>query len=85
MSKKARSRSTEIHQQLLPMWVVYDHPRDFPDGFIARKWWVGSTAEPTLVKLSSGTLEGVRALLPRGFYRIERYHADDPCIVEVWL
>ena len=25
----------------LSMWTVYDHPSDFPDLFIARRWEVG--------------------------------------------
>ena len=55
----------------LAMWTVYDHPKDYPDHFIARKWLVGSKrAEPEATDevIARPTLHEVRALLPPGLY-----------------
>lgn len=71
----------------LNMWTVYDHPRDVPDCFVARRWEIhkgGRTKATTDVVIGS-SLDEVRARLPGGLHRMERYENDDPKIVEVWL
>lgn len=70
----------------LEMWTVYDHPADFPDAFVARKWVVragGPIATPEVVM--GVTLEEVRERLPEGLYPLNRNEGDDPTIVETWL
>lgn len=70
----------------LEMWTVYDHPLDYPDGFVARKSIVGASMTTiTREMFEADTLDELRALLPAGLYRIHRYEQDDPMIVEVWL
>ncbi len=66
----------------LELWTVYDHPRDAPDEFLARKYVLD---QPTTVTVRGRTLDDVRSLLPPGLYRLPRQPADDPVIVEVWL
>jgi hypothetical protein len=66
----------------LPVWVIYDHPRDFPGAFVARLFIVDKATAKTL---KAPTLEGLRALLPAGLTRLERNPQDDPVIVETWL
>jgi hypothetical protein len=66
----------------LECWVIYDHPRDIPWAFVLRRW-VGETPDQTA--LAVPTLEDARALVPGGLVRIDRFPADDPAIVEVWL
>jgi hypothetical protein len=70
----------------LEIWTVYDHPSDYPASFVARKSVVGaSMTTMTHDMFVADTLDELRALLPRGLYRIHRYEQDDPKIVEVWL
>jgi hypothetical protein len=70
----------------LEMWVVYDHPRDMPDCFVARKWLIyGGRTEPTNALRAAGTLDEVRAMLPAGLVCLTRNEEDEPQIVETWL
>ena len=71
----------------LPMWVVYDHPTDFPDQFVARQHIVGIAGNtPTDRTMGSNDIEKVRAALRNlGLVKIDRSPEDDPVIVEVWL
>jgi hypothetical protein len=72
--------------QHLPMWVVYNHPKDFPEGFIARLHLaVDGRTLPTAAVQRAGTLAELRDLLPRGLVRIARNPQDDPVILETWL
>lgn len=73
---------------MLSMWVIYDHPLDFPGGYIARKWNIGGGLKPLFATgstVTGDTLEEVRAKLPRGLYRINRDPRDEPQVVECWL
>lgn len=71
----------------LSMWVVCDHPSDYPEGFSARLWEIrAGTYEPT------ETVIGCRELAPlrdyfekRGLTPLPREPGDDPVIVESWI
>lgn len=68
------------------MWVVYDHPTDYPFGYLARRWRVGSeSAEATDERVVGISLAAVRAQLPVGLVRLARAPEDDPVVVETWL
>jgi hypothetical protein len=72
----------------LPMWVVYDHPRDHPDGFIARMWYSLPRSMSTDRTLTAATIDELRKAIrcqSPGVVRIRRHPQDDQCIVEVWL
>ena len=70
----------------LAMWTVYDHPKDFPDKFVARKWLVATEPVATDEHLVSDSLEWLRRRFEEmGLYCIPRNPGDDPNIVEVWL
>lgn len=71
----------------LDLWTVYDHPTDFPDGFIARLWRVGENNRPCATDrvCIGATLDAVRAQLPPGLHRMSRMPDDDSVIVETWL
>jgi hypothetical protein len=69
-------------------WVVYDHPKDFPDGFIARLWTVGrgGRIEATNSIITTEDVGEIRKyLIAQGYIRMPRHPNDDPCILEVWL
>ena len=74
----------EAKQRFPPMWAIYDHPKDFPDCFVARLWY-GEV--PSLEVMQSATLpdliervERTGCCVPLG-----RFFHDDPCIVGVWI
>jgi hypothetical protein len=69
------------------MWTVYDHPKDFPHSFVARRFEVAKAVSwPTDDILVSGDLDMLRdELAARGLTPITRDPDDDPKIVEVWL
>lgn len=67
----------------LEMWVVYDHPKDLPHWWVARKW-IGEA--PTNCVMWSDDLEQVRDFLTNlGLAKIDRHPSDDPVIVEQWI
>ena len=80
---------TKRLDRALPIWVVYDNPRDYPGFFIARKRTVEAGKDvPTNEVLKAKSLEEIREriheVMPNGFM-IPRDETDDPVIVECWL
>jgi hypothetical protein len=71
----------------LSIWTIYDHPSDFPDGFIARRWEItGNGEEKTDDVVKAVELKSLQEhFAMRGLYRMPRYDEDDPVIVECWL
>jgi len=72
-------------QALLPMWVLYSAPTDYPESWVARLWVSLPNPQPTTVAIVAPTADEVRAQLPPGLVRLERQPQDDPKISEVWL
>jgi hypothetical protein len=75
---------------VLAMWTVYDHPSDFPECFVARKWEIPAREAPraTAEVLTAPTLTQLRELIVMDtccLARMDRDPAADPKIVEVWL
>jgi hypothetical protein len=70
----------------LPMWTIYDKPKDHPDGFIARLHEVAK-GEPRVTGTAlTGGLEEIRKVFwNAGLIRLTRDEKDDPQIVESWL
>jgi hypothetical protein len=73
--------------EILRMWVITREPRDLPGvAFAARLWEIGpGHSKPTPALLTGSDLDSIRACLPGGLYRLNRFDGDDPAIVEVWL
>lgn len=72
---------------VLSMWVVYEHPKDFPASWVARRWDLRK-GHPvaTANMIETNSLAEVRALLERmGLTCMPRDPRDEPQIVEVWL
>jgi hypothetical protein len=72
-----------FHEDGLPIWTIYDHPTDFPDSFVARKFVFG---RPTDAILTAPTLDELRRKLADiGLVALTRSPGDDPKIVETWI
>lgn len=71
----------------LEVWVVYDHPKDYPDFYVVRKQ-IAMPGEviPTKQVWMSESLESLRdELRQRWLTCIPRDPADDPKIIETWI
>ena len=80
---------TEEKEQLI-IWVIYKHPSDYPNKYVARKWTKPTDSKkrtllPTEIKLIADSIEEIRSKLPKFLTRFERDISDDPCIVETWM
>lgn len=69
------------------LWTIYDHPSDYPSGFIARLHLVvDGTGGPTPKVFACDQLEPLREQMrTMGLTCITRSPEDDPVIVETWL
>lgn len=66
----------------LHIWVVYRHPKDFPDKFVARRFILD---KPTQEIKTAESLDEIRNMLPLGLICFERHPTDDAVIVETWI
>lgn len=72
--------------EVLSIWVIYDHPRDYPESFVVRRHDVRPDRSEPTDESYAGTLEALREQMQgRGLYPMSRSEGDDPTIVEVWL
>jgi hypothetical protein len=72
---------------LLSVWTVYDHPKDYPDSWVARRHEVraGGQTVATMDAVFGTSLDDVRAKLPPDLYCLPRQPDDEPHIVESWI
>lgn len=72
------------------LWTVYDHPSDYPIGFVARRFTLAGATDQCL---TAPTLEQLRDAIAvadqiegRGLRAcLARHQRDDAKIVEVWI
>lgn len=64
------------------MYVIYDHPSDFPYNWAVRLF---VNNMPTNQAWVSPSLEEARKIIPKGYSCFPRLKQDDPCITEAWL
>jgi hypothetical protein len=77
---KANADSTKRGK--LSMWTIYDRPRDYPEGFIARRFEFDTPTGDTL----KGELDEIRKVLwQAGLLKLTRNDQDEPQIVETWV
>jgi hypothetical protein len=72
----------------LSIWTVYDRPKDFPRGHVARRFEVGvASPEPVATgDFVEGELSALRDNFRWcGLTCLTRNEGDDPVIVECWL
>jgi hypothetical protein len=81
-----RVRETAASHHALTIWMIYEHPRDHPDKFVARPSFVADNWTSVSAEcLTADSLEEIRALLHEGLVCLTRDEKDDPVIVEKWL
>ena len=76
-----------VKRGVLSMWTVYERPRDYACGFVARRFEItGKGPMPTQMTLKCLELEPIREKLARaGLIRLARNPEDERQIVETWL
>lgn len=71
---------------MLTFYAIYDHPKDYPNNFVVRKWVPGcGIVYASLKPVLAGSLEAARAALPKGLTQLPPHPDDDPVLVEVWV
>jgi hypothetical protein len=73
---------------VLNMWTVYDHPSDFPESYVARRFEVGGRHLQPFA--TTDIIQGELSIIREGFRQcgltcLVRSDGDDPKIMEVWL
>lgn len=70
----------------LAIWTIYKYPLDFPNNFVARKFFAraGQVVATGQVLLGT-TLKEVRDQLPDGLLWQDRQFLDPLQVVETWM
>ena len=72
-----------VKTTIVPLIVVYEHPEDYPDKFVARVWDAG---QPTQIVAVADDYEGILAAIPTAhMVNLGRDGNDDACIRETWI
>ncbi len=66
----------------MKLFVIYDHPKDYPNGFVCVLWKLEKRIK---VVGYADDLDGARGFIPPGRVNIGRFKNDDPAICEVWI
>lgn len=72
--------SYELH-----LWTIYQHPKDFPEGYVVREWIQQGDRVTAGTATRHPTLEEARGFIPPGLYRLMREPGDEPQVLETWL
>lgn len=70
-------------EPMIVMWTIFDHPADYPDGYVARLFVLGKPTENVIRTRQLDPLRG--AMLDMGLVKLARMPEDHPHIVEVWM
>lgn len=72
---------------VLNIWTVYDHPTDYPNEFVARRFETGPKGSfATSDVMSCPELRLIRGTFLRcGLVCMTRSRDDDPKIMETWM
>jgi hypothetical protein len=76
-----------FHDNILTVWVIYRHPKDFPKSWVLR----GQDAcadggiKPHAACHVASSLDNARSGLPPGLVNIGRQPEDDAAIYECWI
>ena len=69
--------------------TVYDHPQDFPHGYLARAHIIAHDGKAAyasqMIYIGRETIEEVRAAIPPDMVKMVRHPQDDPAILETYI
>lgn len=80
--------NTARERGALSLWTVYDHPKDYPDSFVARRFEAGGGEPAPMVTADvvTGSLDVIRESMAMcGLVCMTRAPSDDSRILETWL
>ena len=70
----------------LPMFVITDHPSDWPEFFVARLFLTLPQLELQQMAIMDHSLERLQETMQAlGLVKLMRSPGDDPVILETWL
>jgi hypothetical protein len=72
----------------LVFWVIWDHPKDFPNGYVLRPQIVvpgSGNRFTTSVAWYASDPDKLRAILPPGCIPFARSDQDPPYLLETWM
>jgi hypothetical protein len=74
-------------EPIMTQYVIYDHPRDYPDHFVLRRWYIYATGDARmgLEAVLSDSADDLRELIPPDLVLIGPAPNDDHSIAEVWV
>lgn len=70
---------------MLEQFTIYDRPKDFPSGFVVRRWEIDRSQIIPRNAEFFHTLADARKSIPPGLMCLHRAPNDDPRVVEVWI
>lgn len=78
-----------IPENVLVLWTIYDHPLDYPDFWVVRRFFGindehGDPVFDVVPRLAISLAEA-RSFVPLGRYRQPRVEGEDPFIAETWF
>ena len=82
-----QTEEPDAEEPLMVQYAIYDHPKDAPDSWVVREWWIMENEREPLPALARAfnTLEEARDYLPEGLTKIARHPDDDVSLVEAWV
>jgi hypothetical protein len=73
---------------VLVFWTIYDHPKDYPKGYVLRAGFIVKGSRRMLMSTTAwyaATSAELEALLPGGVIKMGPQDGDDPVILSVWM
>ena len=81
-----RAQADSYSRGVLSIWTIYDHPKDFPSSYVARRHEIGEGVVRPTDDIVQGDLRIIRKSFEQcGLTRMPRDAADEPQIMESWL
>ena len=71
-------------KRMLHVYVVYDHPSDYPNEYVVRRW-LNDIPMPDLEYRSTEIHEVRKYLAMKGLTWLTRVEDDDDKILETWI
>lgn len=71
----------------LPIYVIYDHPKDYPDHYVIKRDLVDTNVyrDPGYIFKHENLEVCRREMVMKGLVCLQRHQNDDPVIIETWL